>query len=75
MPEAEFLVSNFFAQLDAWHFKKLPVSVEHGHRAGLLPGDHKDPFDRMLVAQAIMEDKALVTADPELAGLRARVVW
>ena len=40
-----------------------------------MPGDHKDPFDRMLVAQAIMEDKALVTADPELAGLRARVVW
>lgn len=75
MPEAEFLVSNFFAQLDAWHFEKLPLTVEHGHRAGLLPGDHRDPFDRMLAAQAIIEDLVLVTADPELAGLGARVVW
>ena len=51
------------------------MTVEHGHRAGLLPGDHKGPFDRMLAAPAITEDLGLVTANPKLSGLGARVVW
>ncbi len=42
---------------------------------GLLVGDHKDPFDRMLAAQALIEDMGLVTADPQLAAFGARVVW
>ena len=75
MPEAELLVRDFFGHLRDCNLEELPVSVEHGHRAGLLPGNHKDPFDRMLAAQAIIEDLALVTADPELAGLGARVLW
>jgi PIN domain nuclease of toxin-antitoxin system len=44
-------------------------------RAGLLAGDHKDPFDRMLAAQALIEDMGLVTAGPLLAAFGARVVW
>jgi PIN domain nuclease of toxin-antitoxin system len=35
-------------------------------RAGLLPGDHKDPFDRMLAAQAIHENMPLLSNDPQL---------
>ena len=57
------------------HFTPLAITLEHGHRAGLLAGAHKDPFDRMLAAQAIMEGMGLVTADPAMAGLGARVVW
>jgi PIN domain nuclease of toxin-antitoxin system len=41
----------------------------------LLPGAHKDPFDRMLAAQAIVDDLSLVTVDPAMAKLGARVVW
>ena len=64
--------SDFIARCN---FASLPITLEHGHRAGLLAGAHKDPFDRMLAAQALIEDMGLVTADPALAGLGARVVW
>jgi PIN domain nuclease of toxin-antitoxin system len=44
-------------------FTELPVSVSHGQRAGMLPGSHKDPFDRMLIAQALAEDLPIVSGD------------
>jgi len=47
-------------------FGKLPVSLFHGEKAGDLPGIHRDPFDRMLVAQAQAEGLELITADPEM---------
>jgi PIN domain nuclease of toxin-antitoxin system len=75
MPEAANLVGNLFSFMAQCDFHPLPITVEHGHRAGLLPGAHKDPFDRMLAAQAIVEDMGLVTVDTALAGLGARVVW
>jgi PIN domain nuclease of toxin-antitoxin system len=73
--EAAELALNLPAYVRQWRFEPLPVTMEHAHRAGLLPGDHKDPFDRMLAAQAIIENAGLVTADPALAGLGAKVVW
>jgi hypothetical protein len=42
-------------------FHELPVSVEHGQRAGLLPGDHRDPFDRMLIVQSLAENLPVVS--------------
>jgi PIN domain nuclease of toxin-antitoxin system len=75
LPEAAELAENFLRLVVDWHFTPLPITVEHGHRAGMLPGTHKDPFDRMLAAQAIVEDMGLVTVDTALAGLGARVVW
>lgn len=42
-------------------FHPLAVSVIHAQRAGLLPGDHRDPFDRMLIAQAHVEHLTLVS--------------
>ncbi len=44
-------------------FEALSVTMRHGQRAGALPGHHRDPFDRMLIAQAILEDCALVSND------------
>jgi PIN domain nuclease of toxin-antitoxin system len=75
MPEAAQLVGQFFSFMVQCDFRALPVTVEHGHRAGLLPGAHKDPFDRMLDAQAIIENMDLVTADPAMLRLGASVVW
>jgi PIN domain nuclease of toxin-antitoxin system len=46
---------------------ELPVTIRHGDRAAQLPLFHRDPFDRMLVAQALEEGLVLVTADGELA--------
>ncbi len=56
-------------------FKLLPVSLEHGFRAGWLPSDHKDPFDRILAAQSIVEGFALVTIDKRMTGFGATVLW
>ena len=47
-------------------FSSLPITVTHASVAGALPLHHGDPFDRMLVAQAQVEDLTLVTRDPAL---------
>ncbi len=47
-------------------FSALPVTVEHAERAGSLPRRHRDPFDRLLVAQAQMEGLTLVTVDEQI---------
>ncbi len=44
-------------------FEALPISFEHAERAGSLPSHHRDPFDRMLVAQAQLEGLTIVTRD------------
>ncbi len=49
--------------VDEEGFEKLPISFFHGERAGELPPLHRDPFDRMLIAQAQAEGLELVTAD------------
>ncbi|MER3410865.1 MAG: PIN domain nuclease [Thermoleophilia bacterium] len=53
--------------LERNYFIELPIEVAHVVAAGDLPQHHKDPFDRMLVAQAQLEDLALVTNDAEIA--------
>jgi len=47
-------------------FLKLPVSLYHGEMAGCLPDYHRDPFDRMIVAQARAEGLTIVTSDPDI---------
>ncbi|QVL49315.1 MAG: hypothetical protein KFB96_01945 [Thiocapsa sp.] len=47
--------------LDSQAFYRLPVSVDHARRAGLMPGTHRDHFDRMLIAQAQIEGLTLVS--------------
>jgi PIN domain nuclease of toxin-antitoxin system len=48
-------------------FEQLAITLEHAKAAGPLPLHHRDPFDRMLVAQARVEHLKLVTADPAFA--------
>lgn len=51
------------ASLQSAGFISLPVSADHAERAPALPDHHRDPFDRMLVAQAQLEALTVVTAD------------
>jgi PIN domain nuclease of toxin-antitoxin system len=74
-PDAEPIVSGFFDLLAHYSFRGLPISLEHGRLAGSLPGTHRDPFDRMLAAQAQIEDMPLVTADPVFRAFGTRVLW
>ena len=55
------------AQLEFHQFDSLPITQAHAYAAGFLPLHHNDPFDRMLVAQALTEDLTIVTRDPRLA--------
>jgi PIN domain nuclease of toxin-antitoxin system len=56
-------------------FASLDVKPQHADLAGRLPGEHKDPFDRLLAAQSIIEDMAVMTIDRRIADMGARVVW
>lgn len=53
----------------------LPIRAEHAWRAGALPPHHRDPFDRLLVAQAEVENLTLITHDRALAPYGIKVVW
>lgn len=56
-------------------FVELPITFEDGQRAGWLAGEHRDPFDRMLAAQALARDLPVMTRDTALMALGVRVVW
>jgi PIN domain nuclease of toxin-antitoxin system len=55
--------SNFREVLRQQTFEMLPVTVEHAHAVGDLPAHHRDPFDRMVIAQARVEGFTVVTRD------------
>jgi PIN domain nuclease of toxin-antitoxin system len=74
-PQAKVLIDDFSKHLAIPGFLNLPVTVEHARHAGLMPGAHKDPFDRLIAAQAIIEGMTVVSADPKLAGFGAPIIW
>jgi PIN domain nuclease of toxin-antitoxin system len=56
-------------------FKELAVTVGHAQRAGLLAGEHKDPFDRILIAQAQAENLLLVSNERLFDGFGVQRLW
>jgi PIN domain nuclease of toxin-antitoxin system len=75
LPEAAELISNFSIEIDREGFQLLPISVEHGIRAGLLPGPHKDPFDRMLIAQSQAENMPIISNETIFESYGVRRLW
>jgi len=63
------------AQLVANGFEALPLHLHHVLALERLPAVHRDPFDRMLVAQATVEGMAFVSADRALAGYPVELIW
>jgi PIN domain nuclease of toxin-antitoxin system len=53
----------------------LPITHAHAIAAAALPPHHRDPFDRLLIAQAQIEDAVIVTTDREFAAYDVRTVW
>lgn len=62
-------------QMAANSFAALPVLIRHALKVVELPLIHKDPFDRLLAAQAAAEDLTLITADAELRKYPVRTLW
>lgn len=65
-PDAPRMLERWDALLAAARFEPLAMTATHAMRAAALAWTHKDPFDRMLAAQAVLEGACLVTADPAL---------
>ena len=72
---ASELAADFSNVLAQEGFESLPISVDHALRAGLLPGPHKDPFDRMLIAQAQAEGVPILSSDAVFDGYGVRRLW
>ena len=60
---------------EASGIESLEIDEESALHAGKLPGLHSDPFDRMLVAQAIVHGLTILTPDPEIERYGVRVLW
>ena len=62
-------------QLSRNDVEVLPIYLRHALRVHGLPDHHRDPFDRLLIAQALAEDVAIVTADPSIADYPVETLW
>lgn len=63
------------SRLVANGFEALSIELDHALRAASLPLIHRDPFDRLLVAQAQLEELPIITADPAIAQYDVEVIW
>ena len=63
------------AEIVANGFVELPVSAQHAQTVGQYPLHHRDPFDRLLIAQAYSEGLTMVTHDPAFAAYGIAVLW
>ena len=63
LPEAEAVARDVTASIASQGFEALAITVQDAERAGRLPGAHRDPFDRMLIAQALTHDLTVVSID------------
>jgi PIN domain nuclease of toxin-antitoxin system len=75
LPTAADLAADFPALIEREGFQLLAISAEHAIRAGLLPGAHKDPFDRMLIAQAQAENVPIITNEASFESYGVRCLW
>lgn len=73
--ELQKLPSNLDAIIEAQKFAWLSVSWEDARDAGMLPPHHRDPFDRILVAQAARQGAVLVTADRRIPAYGFPTLW
>ena len=75
LPDAAIFAADVSSALASQGFDELPISLRHAQIAGQLPGDHRDPFDRMLVAQAILADLTLVSNERVFDRWAIRRLW
>jgi PIN domain nuclease of toxin-antitoxin system len=68
LPQADVLLGAYAKHLDRLGVMRLSVAEDHALLAGRLEWNHRDPFDRMLAAQALMESMVIITGDPAFDG-------
>lgn len=75
LPRAALLADDVASFVSAQGFSELPITIRHGQIGGSLPRIHKDPFDRILIAQAVTEDMTIVTNEELFAAYGAARLW
>ncbi|MGI8771786.1 MAG: type II toxin-antitoxin system VapC family toxin [Acidobacteriaceae bacterium] len=75
LQEARVLFEEFDQTLETAGYVPLPVTMAHALRAGSMPGEHNDPFDRMLAAQALSENIRILSIDSHLDVFGVRRIW
>ncbi len=75
LPDAEALALDIPGAIAGQNFEELPITVEHAVRARALPGPHRDPFDRMLIAQALSGNLVLVSIESLFDSYGVRRLW
>jgi PIN domain nuclease of toxin-antitoxin system len=75
LPDAAALATDIAAGVAGQGFVELPIALRHAQAAGALLGPHKDPIDRMLIAQATLESMALVSKETLFDGYGVHRLW
>ena len=75
LPEAGDVPDHLGHYVRRNRFSPLAITLDHALAAGALPGPHRDPFDRMLIAQARIEDLTVITRNPAFARYEVPVCW
>ena len=75
LPGVSAIVADLAGVMREQQFHELPISIRHAETAGALPGPHRDPFDRMLIAQALIEDFDLVSNERAFDAYGVRRLW
>jgi PIN domain nuclease of toxin-antitoxin system len=74
-PAFAAIADNVEAVIISHGFIQLPITMRHARAATHLPSHHKDPMDRFLIGQAIVEDMTIVTVDGAFASYSAKLLW
>jgi PIN domain nuclease of toxin-antitoxin system len=75
LPAATPLVLDFSEWTTRAGFAELPIGISHAARAGSFPAEHRDPFDRLLSAQSLVEAVPIVSGDDALDGFGVQRIW
>ena len=75
LPGASVILPDFAGVIEQEQFLELPINSAHMVRSAMLPGDHRDPFDRILAAQSILENMALISVDEKIPPLGVMTRW
>lgn len=75
LPEVASLMQDVRGTFARAGLVELPITIAHAERAGMFPQPHRDPFDRMLAAQSIVEGFPIIGSDPLVAAFGAKQVW
>jgi PIN domain nuclease of toxin-antitoxin system len=75
LPTGDELIADLDRYLAQMRCEALSISIDHAVRAGRLSGEHRDPFDRMLIAQAQAENLAIISSDRIFDTYHVHRVW